>query len=129
MYCYAQPANLRTSTVFVLIYYNRELKIHFLNRNVFLLWCYQLKCLRHISLPTPSFFSSSLKAAFISIYPILASNLTPHPFPTSKYRLFLTFPNTVLLSIVLVFPCLSFYRIMTATAFICQNTPSVHYTY
>ena len=27
MYCYAQPANLRTSTVFVLINYNRELKI------------------------------------------------------------------------------------------------------
>ena len=28
MYCYAQPANLRTSTVFVLINYNRELKIN-----------------------------------------------------------------------------------------------------
>ena len=27
MYCYAQPANLRTSTVFVLINYNRELKL------------------------------------------------------------------------------------------------------
>ena len=29
MYCYAQPANLRTSTVFVLINYNRELKFMF----------------------------------------------------------------------------------------------------
>ena len=28
MYCYAQPANLRTSTVFVLINYNRELKLN-----------------------------------------------------------------------------------------------------
>ena len=28
MYCYAQPANLRTSTVFVLINYNRELKVN-----------------------------------------------------------------------------------------------------
>lgn len=88
MYCYAQPANLRTSTVFVLINYNRELKINIYkesnNRKIgFLLaTCrngMKINCFSTVSKPVEDHLCEPLKSAAISCFYSVLLHFAPNP--------------------------------------------------